>query len=198
MLLIYANRAIVFPVMLVLVLLLAAWLSYRRFVFARRAMSLDWPPGLSRNTVYRLAKYYLRKQGWLIADGGGVWSPWVVADSPYTWGGINLSATKEGMHLHIFIPQRKGASLLIQLNDIDDVAAQARSTVTVVAYDERPEEVSNIKTSPRLLIISPPQLKFALDLLRAHKAGLRSGDRGSQASPNPNASEEGKSLAQRN
>jgi hypothetical protein len=167
--LINSNRAVIPPLLLTLLLLLALWLGYRRYVFIRRALALDWPPGLSNEQAFQYAKFYLRRAGWTFQESPYV-AGLVVAESQFVPYGIRLSALKDQQRLNIYIPQRGSIPLSTQLRDMDEAADKIRQVVTVVTYGVPQSEVVAASATSRVLLIEPRQLGDAVNLLRAHRA----------------------------
>lgn len=138
--------------------LLTLWFIYRRVLFCRRAMRLEWPEGLPIHGAAKYARFYLSRCGWLLRPDD---------ETPY-WGKVLISARKDGCQLDIAIAEAGVLPLQSQIKDADGVAYTTNRTIILVAYGVSADELRAASPTPRVLLITPPQLEESSDLLRAH------------------------------
>jgi tetratricopeptide (TPR) repeat protein len=148
-----------------------ACLAYKQISYRRRAMSLAWPMHLSDSATCRYAKYYLKKSGWEIL---GEWD----------WFNIRVRAGRKGQQLNLLVPELKVQSLQRALIDADELASKNNILITLLLPQQIDGSADPLPNTPRVLVISAPQLAIADELLHAKRSELDAaeklrGERGS-------------------
>jgi hypothetical protein len=145
--------------LLVAILGTGLWFGWRRIRFAKRAMSLNWPSGMTADDVYRHTLYYLRQSGWIIYE-------------PWPWLGVRIRAGKQHQWLMLVIADTSLKAFKTVLSDTAYNAAVLGRTLTVLVHGVHPAEIAATEVPRNLLVLTAADLPNAAELLYKHSLAM--------------------------